>query len=356
MASISSTVSTVSSTPTGSSGMQADADASASHNGNTTEQLAELKEILKPFLDSLSLEQIGELTEKKLKHATAYEVALIMVFDIITKIDEYIEKRFAFHKVIITNLWNCQPLRHEDSINIIEMLHNFLTLCGHYTDAPFKNATFGARIPNPDKLVGKIDFNYNISQKEGFIPLGKCNFSLLFKVLRAIIGRQIYRCTGKYATPDISKRAEWKYFNGKEHVTGANDFEFVDFIDDLGNIYTELEKFTPDNQEIKSIFQSAGAAAKAEIAAKIEARALREAARAQHQKHQRRREYHKRTNTHEHPKSRGVSGVAGAAATASATTVPSTKTVIPDVPRPPPPPPVSRWGTTPGGAAALFNQ
>jgi len=345
-------ISSVSSTYTNSSSMQANTDvsavASATQNTNNDDQLAELKDILKPFLDSLSFEQIAELTEKKLKHATAYEIGLIMVFDIITKIDEYIEKHFAFHKIIITNLWNCQTRRQADTVNIIELLHTFLTLCGNYADVPFKNSTFGARIPNPDKLVGKVDLNYNITQREGFIPLGKCNFSLLFKVWRAIIGRQIHKCTNSYTKPDISKRAGWKYYNGKEHVTGDVDVEFVDFIDDLGGIYIELEKFSPDNQEIKTIFQSAGAAAKAEIASKIEARALREAARAQHQKHQRRREYHNRTdNRTEHRKP-----TVPAISSATPTSVSSTS-IIHEVPKSPP---VSRWGTTTGGAAtALFS-
>jgi hypothetical protein len=305
---------------------------SATSDGSEMNQLSEILGLLKPFIPS-----IKQIMERPLCKATAFEFALYMIGDIITKLNDLIEKNVIFSKIVISRLWNCET--PAGPVNIIELLYSFLTLSGRYPDAEFKRATFGAIVPFNK---GKADLNYNITPQQAHIPLGECRFVLAFKLWRSIVGRSITNCTGKYQKPNFKESATWSYRvqNGKDVkiVKAHTDADFMEFMEDWSEIYEKSDKFSPSLDEVHSIFNEASTLAKAEISAKIEARALRESRNPrEHREHRESRQRHEPRPTQRNSQ--------------NAVITPITKT-IPSLPLPPPP---SRWGTTAGGAAALFK-
>jgi hypothetical protein len=299
-------------------------------------QLSEILDLLKPFIPS-----IKQVMERPLCKATAFEVALYLIGDIITKLSDLIEKQITFSKIVIQRLWDCETPK--GSVNIIELLYTFLTLCGKFPDANFKRSTFGAIMPFNN---GKGDINYNITSQQAHIPLGECRFVLAFKMWRSIIGRSITNCTGKYQKPNFKESAQWKYRvqNGKDvnFVSAHDDTDFMIFMEEWADIYEQTDKFSPSLDEVHTIFNEASSIAKAEISAKIEARAMRDAQRKQshHTERQERRYPQRQERQERQSRQTGVS------------VYDSTHLHQFTVPAPPPP---SRWGTTVGGAAALFK-
>ena len=303
-------------------------------------QLSEILDLLKPFIPS-----IKQIMERPLCKATAFEVALYLIGDIITKLSDLIEKQITFSKVVIQRLWDCDT--PSGSVNIIELLYTFLTLCGKFPDADFKRSTFGAIMPFNN---GKGDINYNITSQQAHIPLGECRFVLAFKIWRSIIGRSITNCTGKYHKPDFKESSQWKYRvqNGKDvnFISAHDDPDFMMFMEEWADIYEQTDKFSPSLNEIHSIFNEASAVAKAEISAKIEARSMRDAQRNQD------RRYHQRHERHEHHEHHDTQQDSRRQVTSRTTVTEAIPVQQFTVPAPPPP---SRWGTTVGGVAALFH-
>lgn len=322
------------------SGRQMDVQTSDS---SEMRQLSEILDLLKPFIPS-----IRQIMERPLCKATAFEVALYLIGDIITKLNDLIEKQITFSKVVIRRLWDCET--PNGSVNIIELLYTFLTLCGKFPEANFKRSTFGAIMPFNN---GKGDINYNITSQQAHIPLGECRFVLAFKMWRSIIGRSITNCTGKYQKPDFKDSAQWKYRvqNGKEvnYVSAHNDPDFMMFMEEWADIYEQTDKFSPSLDEVHAIFNEASSVAKAEISAKIEARAMRDAQSNQYRRYSHHRVRHDQRERHDQRQSQQSQARPTIVETrhVQQITVPVSVTV--------PAPPPSRWGTTSGGAATLFK-
>jgi hypothetical protein len=235
------------------------------------DELESIKQELKPFAQALT----EDIEKKPICKATAYELAIAMIADIVIKILDYQEKKFIFPKKVITGLWNIHT--EKDSLNLIGILYQFMTICGSYPDAEFKKSTYGAiisRKPSPD-------INYNLDPKQAYIPLKDCKFILLLKIFRTIIGHSIKNTTGKYSMPSEEFADKWRYMivdeNRQQHFVSSE--EFIQYTLEIGEIYVELEKLSASLSEIYEIFNEAAAASKIEKEKKlqmIEARALRQ--------------------------------------------------------------------------------
>ena len=233
------------------------------------DELELIKQELKPFAQALT----EDIEKKPIYRATAYEIAIAMIADIVIKILDYQEKKIIFPKKVITGLWDVQV--GDNSINIIGMLYQFMTICGSYPDADFKKSTYGAIISK--KQTG--DINYNLDPKQAHIPLKDCKFVLLLKVFRTILGRSIKNTTGKYSIPDEKESKTWRYMviNDARQQKFLTSTEFIQYTLEIGEIYGEIDKLTPQLTEIYEIFNEAAVASKLEKEQKMkrfEARAL----------------------------------------------------------------------------------
>jgi hypothetical protein len=235
------------------------------------DELESIKQELKPFAQALS----EDIETKPICKATAYELAIAMIADIVIKILDYQEKKIIFPKKVITGLWNIQT--EKDSINLIGMLYQFMTICGSYPDAKFKKSTYGANISRK----ASDDMNYNLDPKQAYIPLKDCKFVLLLKIFRTIIGRSIKNTTGKYKIPSEEFADDWRYMiideNRQQHFESSD--EFIQYTLEIGEIFADLEKLSAPLSEIYEIFNEAAAASKIEKEKKlqmIEARSLQQ--------------------------------------------------------------------------------
>ena len=235
------------------------------------DELESIKQELKPFAQALT----KDIEKKPICKATAYEIAIAMIANIVLNILDYQEKKIIFPKKVITGLWNIQI--EKDSLNLIGMLYKFMTICGSYPDAEFKKSTYGANISRKPS----DDINYNLDPKQAYIPLKDCKFVLLLKIFRTIIGRSIKNTTGKYKIPSEEFANDWFYMisdkNHQQHFKYSN--EFIQYTLEIGEIFADLEKLSAPLSEIYEIFNEAAAASKIEKEKKfqmIEARALRQ--------------------------------------------------------------------------------
>ena len=233
------------------------------------DELEAIKQELKPFAQALS----EEIEKKPICKATAYELAIAMIADIVIKILDYQEKKIIFPKKVITGLWNIQT--ENGSLNLIGMLYQFMTICGSYPDAEFKKSTYGAIISRK----ASPDINYNLDSKQAYIPLKDCKFVLLLKIFRTIIGHSIKNTTGKYSVPSQEFADKWRYMivdeNRQQYFLSST--EFIQYTLEIGEIYAEIEKLSAPLSEIYEIFNEAAAASKIEKEKKlqmIEAREL----------------------------------------------------------------------------------
>jgi hypothetical protein len=234
------------------------------------DELEMIKQELKPFAQALS----EDIEKKPICKATAYEIAIAMIADIVIKILDYQEKKIIFPKKVITGLWSIQT-SEDTSVNLIGTLYQFMTICGSYPDAQFKKSTYGSIISRKQTA----DNNYNLEPKQAYIPLKDCKFVLLLKVFRTIIAHSIKHTIGKYGIPNEADSDKWRYLyvdsERRQHFVTSD--EFINYTLEMGQVYGELDKLSPQLSEIYEIFNEAAVASKLEKEQKmqrIEARTL----------------------------------------------------------------------------------
>lgn len=213
--------------------------------------ILELIEMLKPY-SSAYTEELGQL---QLAKASAYQLAISMAVDILLKLYDIKEKNSMFAKIVIQKLWCIKNENKE--INIIEMIYKFLTICGSYPNAEFKNCTFGSRTHRVKKE--KFDPKYDITFSQCEKKLEETKFIEMFKAFRSIIGRFFRNCTGSYKIPTFESIKDWSYSVriSDDQYEKKQTQEFVNFMIDMIEIFVELEKLTPELSEIYSIFTEA---------------------------------------------------------------------------------------------------
>jgi len=220
------------------------------------DELELLKRELKPFAQALS----EDIEKKPICKATAYEIAIAMIADIVIKILDYQEKKIIFPKKVISGLWSIQS--GESNINLIGMIYQYMTICGSYPDAKFKKSTYGSTISK--KLSS--DINYRLDPKQAYIPLKDCKFVLLLKVFRSILAYSIKHTTGKYEVPNEKDSNTWRYLyvdnQRQQHFLTSK--EFIEFTLEMGQVYGEIDKLSPQLSEIHEIFNEAATASKLE--------------------------------------------------------------------------------------------
>ena len=244
----------------------------ASAMDDTQDELEMIKQELKPFAQALT----EDIEKKPICKATAYEIAIAMIADIVIKILDYQEKKIIFPKKVITGLWSIQSKEH--TINLIGLLYQFMTICGSYPDANFKKSTYGATISKKPSA----DINYSLDPKQAYIPLKDCKFALLLKVFRTIIGRSINNTTGSYSIPSEENSDKWRFMiidaNKTHHFLTSQDF--IEYTLEIGQVYGELDKLSPPLSEIYEIFNEAATASKLEKEQKMQLKEARLEARA----------------------------------------------------------------------------
>ena len=232
-------------------------------SNNTVDELGMILQELKPFAQALT----EDIENKPICKATAIEIAIAMIGDIVIKILDFQEKQLIFSKKVIMGLWSIPCGEHK--INLIELLYEFMTICSSYPNANFKKSTYGATISK--KLSS--DINYNIDPKQAYIPLKDCKFALMLKVWRIIICRSINNTTGKYSIPTLDTSETWRFMifdeNNKQHLKTSK--EFINYTLKIGNqIYSKLDKLSSSLSEIYEIFNNAALASKFEKEQKIQ--------------------------------------------------------------------------------------
>ncbi len=228
----------------------------------------DLRSKLIKFIDAYT----EEITQKKINDASVFYIAVSMACDLILKIEEVREKDSVFSKAVIEGLLSVpifdEQGKHIDNVNIIDIICSFLEICSKFNDAEFKRYTIESYYGKAGK--DKFNINYHLTYAENEFTIGDCKnrFIVLFKVFRTLVGRIIKTCTGSYEIPEARDWRLWSYniFDGtsfeKKNLSdleGQHRDDFYSFIEEISNIYTELEKLPKNLSCISNVFASAKA-------------------------------------------------------------------------------------------------
>jgi len=226
------------------------------------EFVSELINMLEPFSQSYT-KDMGTI---HLGKATAYQLAIAMTTDILLKLYDIKEKESRFSQIVVERLWSISSTSETDSdsvenVNIIEILYNFLTICGSYPDSEFKTNTYEACTIRAKKE--KFNPDYDITFKQAEKQLEEAKFIEMFRAFRSIVGRIFRYATGSYGVPNIETVETWTYnikVDGK--FIQKTSHEFSRFMIELLDVFMSLEKLTPSLNEIYSVFNDAATMSK----------------------------------------------------------------------------------------------
>jgi len=222
----------------------------------------ELLTTLKPYGD---MYRELNIIRKKLGDTSSYQFGLFLMNDICDKLD-YIMKnsqeRTTYCRIVIDRLWNLAG-KHGD-VNIIQLIFSYLSICDKYSDKNFAQSTFDGcpRRVKKEKYDKNYDLYVNahkgIDQFNQLISDKFTNFCLIFKAFRTIIGKFVKHATGSWEVRSFAPRSEWKFsiWSGKTYTSCKSD-EFTEFMTEMIDIYVELEKLSPELDELHAVFSEA---------------------------------------------------------------------------------------------------
>lgn len=205
------------------------------------------------------------IIRKKLGDTSSYQFGLFMMNDICDKLDFIMKNpndKSTYCRIVIDRLWNLKA-KNGDA-NIIQLIFSYLSICDRFADGDFANSTFDGcpRRVKKEKYDKNYDLYVNvhkgIDQFNQLISDKFTNFCLIFKAFRTIIGKYVKHATGSWDIAAFAPKSEWKYsiWNGKTYASKKSD-EFNQFMSDIIDIYIELEKLSPELDELHAIFAEA---------------------------------------------------------------------------------------------------
>ena len=241
--------------------------ASASFVTSTEEEEAvsfeqELLTTLKPYAD---MYKELNIIRKKLGDTSSYQFGLFLMNDICDKIDFIMknpQEKSTYCRIVIDRLWNLAGKNGD--VNIIQLIFSYLSICDRYSDKNFAQSTFDGcpRRVKKEKYDKNYDLYVNahkgIDQFNQLISDKFTNFCLIFKAFRTIIGKFVKHATGSWEVHSFAPRSEWKFsiWSGKTY-TSSKSKEFTEFVTEIIDIYVELEKVSPELDELHAVFSEA---------------------------------------------------------------------------------------------------
>lgn len=222
----------------------------------------ELISTLKPYSDAYKELNI---IRKKVGDTTTYQFGLYLINDICEKLDFIIKNpngKSTYNRIVIDNLWNLTG-KHGD-VNVIQLIYSYLTICDKYSSYEFAKSTFDScpRRVKKEKYDKNYDLYVNmhkgIDQFNQLISDKFTNFCLIFKAFRTIIGKFVKHATGSWDVHQFTSPSEWKYsiWSGKTY-SSKKSAEFTEFIKEMIDIYVELEKLSPELDELHAVYSEA---------------------------------------------------------------------------------------------------
>jgi hypothetical protein len=203
-----------------------------------------------------------QIAKSKVFCTPVYYLAIAMVCDLIAKLDEIKEKNSVFSKRVVKGLFSIPIMKNGeqvDSVNITSLLHSFVELGKNYAQYDFNDSTIGTYCGKSRSK--NFDINYHLTHTESDLTVGDCNnrFVVLFKAFRTSVAHIINRCTGTYnPTATDFENASYTIRNKSgSDIEKKWSPEFANFINELGDIYTELEKLPKNLSCIGEVFASA---------------------------------------------------------------------------------------------------
>ncbi len=151
-------------------------------------------------------------------------------------------------------------------LNIPELVLDFIDICLDFTQDEFEKATFnslyGMRV---DKAA--FDRNFHLNGFEANLLVDDANLTQLLKVWFFLMNEMFYRFFYSYNPQGANSSKAYYTVLGDSKKTQRTSQRFFEFLECLKPIITQLCMISPERTEIREIFASASAEAKAAIEA-----------------------------------------------------------------------------------------
>jgi hypothetical protein len=168
----------------------------------------------------------------------------------------------VFEKRVYASLGDLAVGDGSFTLNLVNVLYEFLCTCGDFSKTEFAQATFDSmyntRVPKED-----FDVKYHLTGKEAKLTVDEANLSQLIKTWILMMSEMFYRFFYTYdpSTKDASKAYYTVLHDTTKRKRTCEDFLY--FLNCIRPIYAQLCMISADKSEIHSIFSKAAAEAKA---------------------------------------------------------------------------------------------
>jgi hypothetical protein len=208
-----------------------------------------------------------DISSKKVCKLTPREVALAIgvEFSLLSTEDSVFSKRVyaLLNELVVSD--------GKYTLNLVDVLYEFLSVCEDYKDSEFAKATFDSLYKT---WTAKEDFdrNFNLTGKEGNLDVDEANLSQLLKTWIFLMSEMFHRFFYTYdpRCTDSSKAYYTVLHDATKRKRTCSDF--LEFLECIRPIYAQLCMISADKSEIHTIFTTASTEAKAAAAARRAAR------------------------------------------------------------------------------------
>jgi hypothetical protein len=200
---------------------------------------------------NISGKKLSKLTPRQVAVAIGVELALLS------------SGQSVFEESVYTLLSNLPVDDGKYTLDLINVLYQFLSVCEQFEDTDFAEASFGSLYKTwTDKA--NFDRNYNLNAFEANLEVDGANLSQLLKVWIFLMSEMFHRffCTYDPRETDNSKA----YYTIMQDTTKRKrtSADFLYFLSCINPIYAQLCMISADKSEIHKVFAQAAADAKAE--------------------------------------------------------------------------------------------
>ena len=199
----------------------------------------------------------ANVNESKVQFTRFYTIAVIMLCQIISHLNDIKTKNSIFSRTVIRGLMSVGP----NNVNLIKIIYNYLEFCNEYVNEDFAESSFNGYYGK--RKIKNFDINYHLTHSEKELNIGDCanKFVTLLKILRTSVAWNIYHATDSYDVPaeEPENVDDWSYSvktDGGDYVDHSSE-KFVSFVLDMGVIHEEFEKMDKELTCINQIFVSA---------------------------------------------------------------------------------------------------
>ena len=201
--------------------------------------------------DDISSKTLSRLTPRQVAVAIGVELSLLSS-----------PESSPFEKRVYELLTNLTVGDGSFSLNLVNMLYDFLCICGDYSKKEFAKATFDSMY---NTRVDKEDFDVkqHLTGKEAHLAVDGANLSQLIKTWIFMMSEMFHRFFYTYdpRATDATKAYYTVLFDATKRKRTCDDF--LDFLDCIRPIYAQMCMISADKSEIHAIFGKAAAESKA---------------------------------------------------------------------------------------------